>query len=481
MTHLVFSLAAAVLTAAFLFGGGASLGSPGDLVPQMLSLPLLYCVAGPGWRCLREAPLVRLWILGALGLVLFQLVPLPPDVWAVLPGRAPILAMLEAAGATKGTASTGWMSLSMRPPQTLKVFLGLLPLLALFLAVLVLDLKRRLWLLGVLLGLILLSIVLGVLQVLNGLDSPLYFYQFTNRGRAVGFFANPNHFTAPFYVALPLIAALAAGVTDRLSGVWAGAFAAAAFACLVGLSTSGSRTALLLGGVSLVAALILLARSGVLARLPGRRRLLAASLVMGGAILPVLMGVGLLAILDRVETQDVFDDLRWRVLPEAIEQGQSYWPFGAGLGTFERVYALNESLALLIPSYVNHVHNDWAEVFFEAGLGGTLLMGLAVLIVLQLSLRALLAPRGLMSRLQAAAAVGIWLLLAHSLWDYPLRTQACLAILAVLLGLLLAREGANVATLDEVLPGARRRKLKRSGTRYDRPTAAEGPTETAPV
>jgi hypothetical protein len=120
-------------------------------------------------------------------------------------------------------------------------------------------------------------------------------------------------------------------------------------------------------------------------------------------------------------------------------------------------------------------------VFFEAGLGGALLMGLAVLIVLQLSLRALLAPRGLAAGLQAAAAVGIWLLFAHSLWDYPLRTQACLAILAVLLALLLARDGANVATLDEALPGARRRKRKRSGTRYDRPAAAAGTTQTAPV
>ena len=156
-----FGLSAAVLVAAFVFGGGASLASPGDLVPQVLSLPLLYHAFGSGWARLSEARLIRLWLVGVLILFGLQLLPLPPSLWAALPGREAVRAMIGVAG------EPGWMSLSLRPPQTVKAFLGLLPPVALFFGVLTLDLKRRVWLLALLIGLVLLSVTIGLLQLLK--------------------------------------------------------------------------------------------------------------------------------------------------------------------------------------------------------------------------------------------------------------------------------------------------------------------------
>ena len=457
-----FGLSAAVLVAAFAFGGGTSLASPGDLVPQVLSLPLLYHAFGAGWARLSEARLIRLWMVGVLILFGLQLLPMPPSLWAALPGREAVRAMIGGAA-----GEPGWMSLSLRPPQTVKAALGLLPPVALFFGVLTLDLKRRVWLLALLIGLVLLSVTIGLLQVLNGPDSSLYFYQFTNAGRAVGFFANSNHFVAPLYATLPLVAALMSGRSGRHAGLMAAGFAGIAFAYMVGLSTSGARTAVLLGGASLAFALFGVARRGTLAGLSAGRPLLVAGALAALLVTPVLLGVGLIAILERFERQDVFDDLRWTILPAALDQGLSYFPFGAGMGTFDRAYALQESVATLMPSYINHVHNDWAEVFFEAGAAGVALMALGLIIVVRMSYQAVVCPPGLAGRLLAGGVLGIWLLLAHSLWDYPLRTQACLAVLALALALGVPATEANVMSLEQAWPWARRRKSGRSKSHGD--------------
>jgi O-antigen ligase len=137
------------------------------------------------------------------------------------------------------------------------------------------------------------------------------------------------------------------------------------------------------------------------------------------------------------------------------------------MGTFERAYALQEGVSTLMPSYINHVHNDWAEVFFEAGAAGVALMALGLIIVGRMSYQAVVCPPGLAGRLLAGGVLGIWLLLAHSLWDYPLRTQACLAVLALALALGVPATEANVMSLEQAWPWARRRKSGRSKSRGD--------------
>ena len=455
VTHLVFALSAAVLTAAVFFGGGARLGAPTDFVPELLSLPLFYYVLGPGWRRLGEAPALKMLVVSAFGIILLQLVPLPPAIWTALPGRPAIRLMLEDAG-----TQPGWLSLSLRPHETLKVFLALLPPTALLFAVLVMDLKQRVWLLALAAGLALVSVVLGLLQLLNGPGSPLYFHQFTSPNRAVGFFANPNHFTALLYATLPLASALMAGFMGRRARIVAIACGAIAFAYLVGLSISGSRTALLLGGMSLAASFLLMARSGAFAGL-ARRRLAFVGGLAALTIVPVLMGVGLLTILDRLGSQDLIDDLRWQILPASVSQAWAYFPFGSGLGTFEKAYALNESVSLLIPSFINHVHNDWVEVLYEAGVLGLVPMGFCALVLARMSLGAARAEPSLSAYLQAGGAIAVGLLLLHSLWDYPLRTQACLSVMAIALALSVAPTRANIESVAEAIPGLGRARRKR--------------------
>ena len=50
------------------------------------------------------------------------------------------------------------------------------------------------------------AIVLGLWQMLEGPDSPLYFYTLSNRGLAVGWFANRNHLASFLASCVPMVA-----------------------------------------------------------------------------------------------------------------------------------------------------------------------------------------------------------------------------------------------------------------------------------
>ena len=118
---------------------------------------------------------------------------------------------------------------------------------------------------------------------------------------------------------------------------------------------------------------------------------------------------------------------------------QDFLPTGSGFGTFAAIYRLFEPPALLRPFHANHAHNEPLELVLEGGLPALLLI-LAVLGWLAARTVALWrAPPqdggALDLALARAATVAVWLLLAHSLVDYPLRTTAPMGLFALACGL----------------------------------------------
>ena len=89
-----------------------------------------------------------------------------------------------------------WMPISVSPQATLLVLLSLIPPLAVFLGAVQLSYRERRWLSLVLIGVGIVSVFLGLIQVAQGPASGLRFFEFTNPSEAVGFFANRNHFAA---------------------------------------------------------------------------------------------------------------------------------------------------------------------------------------------------------------------------------------------------------------------------------------------
>jgi O-antigen ligase len=93
-----------------------------------------------------------------------------------------------------------------------------------------------------------------------------------------------------------------------------------------------------------------------------------------------------------------------------------------------------------MPSYVNHAHNDWLEIWLEGGF-----LALAVLVAFLIwfvfaSFGAWRAPldrgRALDRALPQAASIVVILVLLHSAVDYPLRTTALMTLFAFCCALL---------------------------------------------
>jgi O-antigen ligase len=467
----VFWLTAAVLAASLLFGGATRQGLVSEAIPELLSLPLLALALPRALPILKRSPSALALSAGAIALPCIQLIPLPPGLWSALPGRDIVAQIL-----TSADAPLSWRPISLIPSQTWRAVLSLLPAVAMFLATLNLDRDARRLLLLLALAIGVASVLLAMLQVLGGADSGLYFFSFTNPKRGVGSFANANHFGAFEYILLPLGAAALAETSTRSSAFLLAVLGGIAPALLFGLALSGSRSAIILGALAAVATLGLLTPE--LAKL-GRRRSLALFSAFAVAILPVAMGLGLLQILSRFAEQDVAEDARWRIAANTMVGIWNYFPFGAGLGTFPSAFPLHERAADAIPEFVNRAHNDGLETLFEGGAGSLLLLLGFVVWLATATYRAFVREDALQGRQARAGAIAMWLLLIHSLWDYPLRTIA----LETLFGFCAALQFAPPQNSHEHLsfrwPWSESRKTRRR--RHRSRAGAAPPVGTVPV
>ncbi len=445
-----FWLAAGMLSLSVVLGGGTRSGFLSDALLQLAAIPPLL-IAASRLAALKRADAeafrhIRPGLLFAAAIALMpliQLVPLPPALWTLLPGHAPIAAAYEAV-----QRSPGWLPISVSPDATMLSALALLPPFAVLFCVMLLDYRERrlLSLLFVALGVV--SSFLGLLQISQGPASPLRFFTVTNAADAVGFFANKNHFAALLYAALPFAAvfALDAGSAVRLGRKrnWFEAgpvlpvtLSLLAIVVLIAAEAMArSRAAMALTMVCLL---------GICA-LAGRRRSFKQTptgliLVAAGIAIVLVLQFGLYRIMQTLAA-DPLEDSRWVFLRNTVAAAEAYMPFGAGMGTFVPVYAMFEKPADLFAQYINHAHNDFAELWLESGVFG---IGLCSAFLLWFVVRAAkiwrgrpLAGGGDLDRLLVrAATLVIALLLVHSLVDYPLRTAAIMAVVAFACGLML--------------------------------------------
>ena len=145
-----------------------------------------------------------LFILGAflLGHVLY-IIPLPPTVWGNLPGREFILNGYQ----TLGT-DLPWLSLSLSPEKSLfSLFDFLAPLAVILMMGTIVQVKEVDFVIRAIGAAAILFVIIGLLQVSNVNDS-FYPYEITNKGSAVGFFSNANHFGVFLLMSIPVVASL---------------------------------------------------------------------------------------------------------------------------------------------------------------------------------------------------------------------------------------------------------------------------------
>lgn len=440
----------AYLLGCLLLGGASAAGYIANLTLQLAALPLigwaLWSLAQERSPVSIRSPLLLLALLVVV--MLAQLVPLPPEFWSALPGREPV---------TQGYRLLGvplpWLPLSLTPDNALASLLWLLPAFAVFLATVVLGAFRGRWVAGVVVGTTILSVAVGALQVIGGDGGAGYFYKVTNRGQAVGFFANSNHNATLLLVAIPFLAALQATVLKR-SGSPRSVSAirllvAAGFVIIgVGLLINSSLAGIGLGvPVALVSLLVF-----------GRYRPAVSRALAGGTVLLSAAAIATIAVgpfdnnlfgaqQENVElSRQTSFALTWRAARE-------YLPFGSGVGSFQPIYRTQEPLASVTTTYMNHAHSDWLEILLETGLIGVALVGM-FLFWWWRRVRDLWRGEQRDAFAQAAAIATATMML-HSLVDYPLRTAALSAVFAFCVGLIAG-----------VRPYVRRSRGNASGARH---------------
>lgn len=411
---------AAFLLACLLLGGASREGFVVNYLLQVLAAGLacwgLYHLE---WRKLAGAERQLLLLAGfGLVLVMVQFLPLPAAIWSDLPGRAPIAAELQMLNALPDPA---FVTLSLH--ESLASALWLLPAVGLALAVLAARTLPALAIAMTIIAAALLSIALGFGQFLGGRDAPWYFYDVTNRGSMVGFFANANHMATLLLASLPFIAALVREgrvrmPEQRLELTVLGLVLFGFVVIGVGLVGSGT-------GYSLLAPVAL--ASALIVWTPPRRwavGLVVPVLILSGALL-TLVGEYDNVFVSQTSSSVEGRDQIWRTIaPAALD----FFPVGSGLGTFEEMYRRYEDPATVTTTFVAHAHNDYLELMIELGAAGTALIILFVCWWLYGLVR-LSQSRDVAFGWAGWIAVGI--ILTHSAWDYPMRTAALSTVFAL--------------------------------------------------
>ncbi len=423
-------------------GGGSS-------SPQALSLiylrPLIIIVATAAlFTSNRMAsdlrPLFAILLL-SLAWCAIQLIPLPPALAAQLPGHE-FIANVDSVAGLSGV----WRPVSISPDLTLNALVSIACAIAMLVTIGGFDPARRSQYILPLLALVGMNVVAGVIQVSAGGDA----YRLYNRSHedaAVGLFANRNHYALLLSAGFPLLAAWyiagqGGGKVKALSD--RGPVASiAVLVLLVLIIVTGSRAGLALGVVGLMAGgwIVWRNRQGTTtgsSETNARRKvaMLALVVVVAAAILSATVTLKGVAV-DRVfaSSGDLSTEDRLRFAPLVLSAIVSYFPFGSGFGTFDPVFRRMEPDAALNPKYFNHAHNDFLELLLTGGLPALLILVIFVGYIAKLTIRGLRQPPGHAAAACQAGAAVMWMALAASLVDYPLRTPVLAAVVILSLSM----------------------------------------------
>lgn len=427
---------AAFLAFVMLLGGASLAGDMANLAIQFFALailvalvffrPLDQAAAGLAWRSLRNIAL--LFVL----LVTLTLIPLPSALWTMVPGRERVVEAFALIG-----EPLPWMPLSLAPADTIWSGLSLLPVAAAATLTFRAKAKYDDKIQAAIILFALASAVTGVFQVVTGLQSPLYVYEITNRGLAVGFFSNANHLATLMAVAIVQSASFIAGKrstretkTNRATMLGILILLDIIFSLAAWLTDS--ITGQLLCLIALAASPFIYRQTRVAPRAVWLG--LAAAAAASVAIFSVLASSGSLANPHEVQAGTARQD----IYPRAFVALRDHLPVGSGLGSFAATYRSYENPATVTYIYANHAHSDVLEILVELGLIGAVMLG-AIVIWFGRQVGSVMDFNSSQAHRARAAMLCIVLVAMHSVVDYPLRTAAIATLVGALLGMIARR------------------------------------------
>lgn len=424
--RLPFFLLTALLVLLWIAGGASRADVLGQVVTRaatwLILIIFILFAPRPQWKPI--AP-VAMFLIAAILLVALQLVPLPPSLWASLPGRS----LLAEAAAITGQPAP-WRPLSISPDATRNALSSLIVPVTVLLLLSRLRRHEHERVVTILLGLVIASALLALVQFSGGrFDHPLV-------NDAAGYvsasFANRNHLA--LFLAIGCLLTPVWALREGSTASWN--LVAAAGLLLLFLLTilaTGSRTGMILGAAGFLLGLVTVRKDlgRQIRRLPKPLSLALMGafsiLIIAGVTISVTLGRAV--SVDRLSGLGTEEDLRTRALPTILEMLGQYFPVGSGYGTFDPAFRINEPDALLSSIYLNRAHNDLLEVVLDGGLPGFLLLAAALLWWLMRSLSIWRRPHDQNLLLPKLGSSALLLIVLASVPDYPARTPMIMAIL----------------------------------------------------
>ncbi|MEO0908488.1 MAG: O-antigen ligase family protein [Pseudomonadota bacterium] len=436
-----FWAVAAILVAAFAFGGGGSRYGMSNLLVQFTALGALafHREAFFTFWSTASRPL-KFLVLASIVLPFLYIIPLPPSVWQALPGRELVQQSFDLLPG-EDSASV-WATASVEPVRTGLALTALIVPLALLTIGWSARREQLITIGWIAVGLGLINFLIGIPQVLTNSASGVLYPENPMPGVLFGTFANRNS-TALFLVgALTLAMFLPTPLRSRRASL-----AARVVICLlllVAIILTRSRTGLVLAlvPIGLLTLRLIWARLQTAQRTT-QPRSRTAWLVAAPAVVAVAAVAAVVTfapgrasdVIDRFQTERT--DSRAYIWEDATYAAGQYWPVGSGTGTFDDVFQVSESLENMTLRKAGRAHNDYIELAIETGIPGIALALAWIAYIIWLCWQC----RGSRDRWIAwSGAIILAIIAAQSITDYPLRNFSMMSF-ATLALLLLVRFG----------------------------------------
>lgn len=422
-----------LLVLAIVLGGGGVVYGFRQMLIQLFALALLGINTSQVGEFVRNAPRGLVMLVAAtMAFPLLQVVPLPSGIWQSLPGRDLVIESF----AVVGVPIDSWFSYSVDPLRTFTAFCATLAPATMIVLGWSLSAADRSLMGKTLAAVAILVLLLGAIQLSSANSIALFQQIEPDPGVLYGTFSNRNSTGIFFVIAAIVVAAFP--LSSR--ALWA--YAPALLICLfiVGVILTRSRSSMTLVLVLLAFVTIRLAstylwRSSSSAGKAPRGVLLGSAVAIVALLAMVtasVVGGGRAA--QSFERFSEIDGDRLEMWDDGAFVAGRYWPAGAGTGTFDEVFQIDESLEYVSPAKAGRAHNDYLELTIETGAIGLLLL-LAWFFWLGKAVWRRRHDRD--KWLAFAAHTALVCVALQSVLDYPLRNQALLCIAGLLVVFLL--------------------------------------------
>ena len=281
--------------------------------------------------------------------------------------------------------------------------------------------------------------MIGILQLVGSAGGPMYFYDITNNGSAVGLFANRNHAAVLLACLFPMLAlsATKSQVTDALHRKKRLVAIATVIILVPLILVTGSRSGLLAAIIGLIGGMLV-----YISHRPSHYYSKTAAKVMAIISASTLLSLVFITIyfsraeaIDRIFVERGTANTRADFWTSSVDLLSQYFPVGFGPGSFVVAFQTNEPIALLSGNYLNRLHNDWLETALTFGVPGLMLSLGAIAYYATRTYKLWLYMDGLCRSvaLNRTASIVIAILIIASTSDYPLRTPAMMGFFALVL------------------------------------------------